>query len=115
VSKRKTPKTAGEEILGGYDGIVVADGYQVYEQLSRAGPLRLAHCWAHVLRKFREAHKHRPQECAQIMSLIRDLYDIERHIDALGLSDAEAVVRRAEAREERSSKVVASLCPHAAQ
>ena len=100
---------AGEEILGGYDGIVVADGYRVYEQLSRAGPLRLAHCWAHCLRKFRDAHKHRPQECAQILKLIGRLYAIEREVDELDLSDDEALERRAELRRSRSAEVIAEI------
>jgi transposase len=70
---------AGEQLLGSYEGIVVADGYRVYEQLAaRAGPMRLAHCWAHVLRKFRDAHKHRPAECEQILDLLSRLYEVER-------------------------------------
>ena len=100
---------AGEEILGAYSGIVIADGYQVYEQLSRAGPLRLAHCWAHCLRKFRDAEKHRPRECAQILKLIGALYEIEREIDALDLETADTLLRRAEARKQRSSKVIAAI------
>ena len=68
---------AGQEILGGYEGIAVVDGYRVYEQLARDGPLRLAHCWAHVLRKFRDIQEHRPKECREIMKLIGKLYRIE--------------------------------------
>lgn len=100
---------AGEEILGDYDGIVVADGYRVYEQLSRAGPLRLAHCWAHVLRKFRDAKKHRPAECVQILHLIGQLYAIEREVDELDLEPAEALERRGEARRKRSTEVIAQI------
>ena len=48
----------GRKLLGNYRGIVVVDGYAVYEVLARgpdddaarAGPqFRLAHCWAHYL------------------------------------------------------------------
>jgi len=42
----------GKKLLGSYTGTVVADGYVVYENLSRAGPYRLVHCWAHVKRRF---------------------------------------------------------------
>jgi hypothetical protein len=39
---------AARQVLEGYRGIVVADGYGAYETLARAGPgLSLAHCWAH--------------------------------------------------------------------
>ena len=81
----------------------------MYEQLSRAGPLRLANCWAHSLRKFRDAQKHRPRECAQILKLIGELYEIEREIDALDLEAADTLLRRAEARVKRSSKVIAAI------
>ena len=40
---------AAREILAGYTGIVLADGYGAYAALARAGPgVTLAHCWAHV-------------------------------------------------------------------
>ena len=48
----------GRRLLGAYRGTVVADGYKVYKNLAqgRERPgYQLAHCWAHVLRKFREA------------------------------------------------------------
>ena len=47
----------GESILGNYKGTVVADGYVVYENLSRARPFRLANCWAHVFRHAEDAHE----------------------------------------------------------
>lgn len=45
----------GRQLLGGYRGVAVVDGYAVYEVLARAGPdLTLAHCWAHTKRKYDE-------------------------------------------------------------
>jgi hypothetical protein len=40
------------EVLGEYHGIVVADGYEPYQTVARAGPdgvprYALAFCWAH--------------------------------------------------------------------
>jgi len=69
---------AARKILGEYRGTVVADGYQVYATLSRAGPFELAHCWAHVKRKFSELEAQHPKQCAQVLGLIRDLYEVER-------------------------------------
>jgi len=47
---------AARQVLNGYGGIVLADGYGAYAALARAGPrFTLAHCWAHVRRKFVEA------------------------------------------------------------
>jgi transposase len=50
---------AARDMLAGYTGIIMADGYGAYEALARAGPgITLAHCWAHVRRKFIEAEPH---------------------------------------------------------
>lgn len=49
---------AARQVLNGYTGIVIADGYGAYDALARAGPgFILAHCWAHVRRKFVEAER----------------------------------------------------------
>jgi hypothetical protein len=58
-------------VLDGYAGIVMADGYGAYEALARAGPgFTLAHCWAHVRRKFVEAEPHYPGPCGEVLDLI---------------------------------------------
>jgi len=39
----------GRQVLNGYAGTVVADGFAVYDVLARDGPsFTLARCWAHV-------------------------------------------------------------------
>ncbi len=95
--------------------IVVADGYGAYEALARAGPsLILAHCWAHVRRKFVEAEPHYPEPCAEALDLIGQLYAVERAcpgIDA-GLGDAgraERLARRATARRDQSAPIVVAI------
>jgi transposase len=73
----------GRRLLGGYHGTVVADGYRVYKKLAAAGPqgpgYRLAHCWAHVLRKFRATAENDPRS-VEILEQIGELYDVERQI-----------------------------------
>src|SRR3970282_2197426 len=70
---------AGRQVLNGYGGIVLADGYGAYGALARAGPgFTLAHCWAHVRRKFVEAEPHYPGPCAEVLDLIGQLYAVER-------------------------------------
>ena len=55
---------AARQVLKGYGGIIIADGYGADAALARAGPrFTLAHCWAHVRRKFVEAEPH--SLCAQ--------------------------------------------------
>jgi transposase len=106
---------AARQVLNGYRGIVVADGYGAYDALARAGPsVLLAHCWAHVRRKFVEAALHYPEPCAEVLDLIGQLYAVERTclgIEA-GLGDdvrAERLARRASARREQSAPVVAAI------
>jgi hypothetical protein len=81
---------AARQVLNGDRGVVIADGYGAYDALARAGPsFTLAHCWAHVLRKFVEAEPHYPAPCAEVLALIGQLYAVERACPGLevGASD----------------------------
>jgi len=73
---------AARDLLGEYAGVVLCDGYSAYSALAkgtgpppaREGPLiALAHCWAHVRRKFVEAEPHYP-EAAEMLERIGRLY-----------------------------------------
>jgi transposase len=69
---------AAGEVLAGYAGTVLCDGYTAYEALQkRGGRFRLAHCWAHVRRKFVEIEEQYPAQCKEILGLIGELYAIE--------------------------------------
>lgn len=102
---------AARQALNGYRGVVIADGYGAYEALSRAGPsFTLAHCWAHVRRKFIEAEPHFP-ECEQILALIGKLYAVEQTVpsatDHQGGCEARALRQRL--RHERSSVLLRDI------
>ena len=103
---------AAREILAGYTGIVLADGYGAYDALARAGPrVTLAHCWAHVRRKFIEAEPHYPAPCGVVLELIGQLYTVEREVPALpaaaGVATAdEMLALRGRLRHERSRAIV---------
>lgn len=91
LSSRST--SAARDLLGDYAGVVVCDGYAAYASLekgsgeTRAGPrIVLAHCWAHVRRKFLEAERHYP-EANEVLTRIAALYDIEREIREAEVSD----------------------------
>jgi transposase len=100
-----------DTVLAGYSAIVMADGYDVYETLSkrRGGSFTVAHCWAHVRRKFVEIEKFFPDACAEIIALIGELYAIEKkagsgppdewlaRLRALRDSESRDVVRRIQA------------------
>jgi transposase len=94
-------------VLGGYTGVVMADGYGVYKKLSKQdASFQLAACWAHVRRRFVEAQPHSPGPCEKAVDLIGDLYDVER--EAPGLGEAEVAHRHA-LRQARSAKVLKEL------
>lgn len=70
---------AAKKILQDFSGTLISDGYTAYHALQKQGaPFRIAHCWAHVRRKFFEAQDAHPKECAEILDLIGELYAIER-------------------------------------
>lgn len=104
---------AAQALLAGYRGVVMCDGYTAYDTLARAGPRAgptLAHCWAHVRRKFVESEENWPEESRQVLDWIGTLYAIEREVPRAGAPEPEEVLRlRAELRQERSRPVVEEL------
>lgn len=102
------------EVLGDYHGIVVADGYEPYQTVARAGPdgvprYTLTFCWAHVRRKFVKAEPFAPT-CAEVIELIGKLYEIERDLPsphALEGAERESALTHIRAiRKERSVPLV---------
>ncbi len=79
---------AALSILDDYQGIVVADGYKVYESLARSLDFTLSACLAHIRRKFWEAEKFARKEVKEkkpilasvALALIKKIYAIEREI-----------------------------------
>ena len=68
----------GNEILAGYRGTVMCDGYAVYKAIEKAAVgLKLAHCWAHFRREILAHEQAYPQIVAEGLALIRNLYAIE--------------------------------------
>jgi len=108
-------RDAAEAVPGAYRGILMSDGYAVYEALARGAPgIRPVHCWAHVRRKFIEAESSFPDESRRAIDLIGALYEVERAVprlprDAPQEARAEALTMRARLREERSCGIVATL------
>jgi transposase len=97
----------GRQVLNGYRGTVVADGFVVYEVLARDGPaFTLAHCWSHAKRKYEEIAEYWPVACAEIGARIGELYAIERLVPGPFPGDAAAQDLRRELRHERSRPVL---------
>ncbi|MCB1037559.1 MAG: IS66 family transposase, partial [Acidobacteria bacterium] len=110
---------AARAVLSGYSGVVMCDGYTAYKTLAkaeaqadtRAGPkMRLAHCWAHVRRKFVEAERSYPVPCAEALDLIGQLFEVEREVPRVGWPEGpEALALRQQLRSERSKPLVDKL------
>jgi transposase len=70
---------AAAEVLGEFAGTIICDGYSAYESLRKQhGRFRIAHCWAHVRRKFVEVEEQHPESCAPVLDMIGKLYEVER-------------------------------------
>jgi len=81
---------AAREILQGYKGKIVSDGYSVYDRYVEAmGGMQHAQCWSHARRKFVEAESAEPALCAKALEYIGRLYEHEAVIREHGLQDPE--------------------------
>jgi transposase len=96
---------AATELLGGYSGVVMCDGYRAYHALARErdgpGGFVLAHCWSHARRKFVEAEPDYPK-AGEVLALIGELYALEAEA-------GDDPARRAEIRQTRSREIVARI------
>lgn len=72
-------KVAAASVLGDFSGILMADGYTVYQSLANEhGRFVVANCWAHVRRKYLECEENFPEEAGTALAMIRELYAVER-------------------------------------
>ena len=73
-----------DAVLQGYQGTLLTDGYIAYESFVK-GQKNILHaqCWSHSRRNFIYAEKAGPQQCADVLLIIQQLYLVEREA-ALG-------------------------------
>lgn len=102
------------ELLDGYDGVVMADGYSAYKSLLAEGAAyKIAHCWAHVRRRFHELENVIPG-VAVVLDLIGQLYHIESEVPDIGIQTSaqtrnEILALRAKLRSDRSKPIVQEI------
>jgi hypothetical protein len=80
--------------------VALCDGYKAYDVLAREredSELTLAHCWAHVRRKFVEAEPHYP-EASEILDRIGQLYAIEAEAKRASPEERLAALRAEESK-----------------
>lgn len=86
-----------------YEGYLVGDGYAGFGTIANASDsVTETGCWAHAIRKFRDALKESPKEASEMMTLIKKLFDVETEATKQKLSFEE----RKALREERSRPVL---------
>lgn len=70
-----------QDLLSDYEGILLTDGYKVYEQHAKDRPgITHAQCWAHTRRKFEVAKDAEPEASAAALAAIGALYEQEAWI-----------------------------------
>lgn len=100
---------AVREILAGFQGTLVVDGYKVYPIVAALEEeMAIAHCWAHTDRKFKEA-KDPPAQVSAIRSLIAKLYELEREVKGSFPGPEAAQKQRHKLRKEHSSKIIEQI------
>lgn len=88
-------KRAAEAFLKDLEGVLITDGYTVYQSLENP-KLVLANDWAHVRRKFVSAEKTHAIESAWFVNQIRLLFEIEESLkgksgfEILGIRQAQS-------------------------
>ena len=95
------------ETLRGFDrGVLVGDGYKGYDAFAKArSGVVVAGCWAHVLRKFRDALVEAPLLAASAMTHIGKLFDLEKK----ATDDKLSLEVRLDLRRRESAKVIEAL------
>ena len=102
-------------MLNGFEGIAMTDGYTAYQSLEKSSPnLKLAHCWAHVRRKFLEAADFNAELSEQAVGLIDALFKIEREVpragpDATDEEKQKLLELRHRLRQEKSKPLIKEL------
>ncbi|MGE3488344.1 MAG: IS66 family transposase, partial [Nitrospira sp.] len=85
------------EALGTFCGVLLTDGYSVYERFAQQTTAILhAQCWSHTRRQFEKAQGAEPRLVAAALEQIGDLYQEETKIRALGLEGVAKLAHRGE-------------------
>ncbi|NRB61998.1 MAG: IS66 family transposase [Saprospiraceae bacterium] len=96
-----------EERLADFQGYLQCDGYRGYKALVRKhkANINLISCLAHIRRKFYEAREHHPQLAKHALSLIQQLYTLERSYREAKLSSDQ----RQQKRHEQARPILENL------
>lgn len=99
--------SVAELMLGDFSGILMTDGYAVYDAVAKTNGLTHLGCWAHARRYFKEASDAQPKGTSgkpeQALSYIQKLFRIEAKIKT-ATTDKKHLVR-----QQESAPILAAL------
>ncbi len=85
------------EALKDFGGILLTDGYEVYERyVAKVNRIVHAQCWAHTRRHFEKAEASDPKRAGKVLDMIAELYTKDEAMKARGLTAQDALAYRAE-------------------
>jgi transposase len=85
------------EALKEYVGVLLTDGYKVYDLYAKATErIEHAQCWSHARRQFEKAETANPARVKEVLETIAGIYAMEGPIRAKQLSPETALAHRAE-------------------
>jgi len=87
------------EFFKGYKGYFVSDAYAGYDELFKFKEILNVACWTHARRYFKEAQDTNPKAATEILTLIAQLYRIEKKIKRES-ADVRLRVRQKESRHQ---------------
>jgi len=67
-----------EELLKGYQGAILSDGFSGYDRFKKLPDITVGNCWAHARREFYDIRGNYPEEVKAVLDLIDELFEIER-------------------------------------
>jgi transposase len=86
-----------EEALRGFEGVLLTDGYAVYDSYAKTvNDLVHAQCWSHTRRKFDESEAVEPELSGRALDWIGRLYEQEERIRKRGLEERGKLEYRAQ-------------------
>jgi len=93
------PSRSGEmvrKVLGEYCGVLLSDGYQVYESYAKQiNGLVHAQCWSHTRREFIKAEESESPYAATALDFIQELYAKEARLKQRNLPSEKMLAQRA--------------------
>jgi len=91
--------------LAGYEGYLQADAYGGYDGIFAGGKVTEVACWAHARRKFYDAQDSDEDRATRMLTLVAELYAVEREAKERELDEAVTLALR----QERSTPVLARI------